>query len=386
MNKVNIITVKTKNSLTPVMENDWKNYIKELDDPRAIFQQFDVFFQNEILIDRVNSVIALMIYSGDQLIGLLTFIEQKVNTKINFGLVKLLSTVVNEIRCIGSGIVNDNDNKDEIIDITSNILNNLAKEYDAQIFLEAIEDRDLLYNVKPLQLKSIQLTKSETFIAQLESNFEAFLKAKTKSKRQSINKDLKKFEKTYSERFSIKHNNNNFIDDAKHILNNSWKKGLVGSIVGSANFDKQFILYQKNNLVQTFVLMVDDEPIAFAIGYNIGLHFFYEEIAYDERFSRSGAGSYLTISVVKYMHSINETSNKKYFSFGVGDNIYKRKLYSMKYACEDRVLVSFMSKNYAFIMLKYAINKCFRGFRAALLKLGIHQYIRQKLKQRSIKG
>jgi len=329
VNNTNIITVKTRDSLTPVMESDWNQYIEKLNDPRAIFQQLDVFFQNERLIERVNSVIALMIYQDQELIGLLTFIEQKVNTKINFGLVKLFSTVVNEIRCIGSGIVNADESKNEIINITSNMLNNLTKEHNAQIFLEAIEERDLLYNVKPLQLKSIQLTKSETFIAQLEANFEAFLKTKTKSKRQSINKDLKKFEKAYSERFSIKHNDNNFIDDAKYILNNSWKKGLVGSIVGSANFDKQFNLYQKHNLVQTFVLVVDDEPIAFAIGYNIGLHFFYEEIAYDERFSRSGAGSYLTISVVKYMHSINETSNNKYFSFGVGDNIYKRKINSM---------------------------------------------------------
>ena len=386
MNKINIITVKTKNSLTPVMENDWKQYIAKLDDPRAVFQQFDVFFQNEELIERVSSVIALMIYNDDKLIGLLTFIEQRVKTKINFGLVKLLSTTINEIRCIGSGTVHTNENKNEVITQISDLLNSLAKEHDAQIFLEAIEDRDLLYHVKPPQLKSIQLTKSETFIAQLGSSFEVFLKEKTKSKRQSINKDLKKFEKAYSERFSIKHNQDNFIDDAKYILNNSWKKGLVGSIVGSTNFNKQFNLYQKHKLVQTFVLMVDNEPIAFAIGYNIGYHFFYEEIAYDERFARSGAGSYLTISVVKYMHSINETSNKKYFSFGVGDNIYKRKLYSVKYACEDRVLVRFMSKNYAFIILKYAINKCFRGFRAALLKLGIHQYIRQKLKQRSIKG
>ena len=386
MNNIHIKTIKSRQDLTPEMEQAWCQHLIEVHDPRSIFQNLEVYFATPENNPRVNGLLAFMIYQDTQLIGLLAFLEQTVTVRVNFGLVKLLSTQVNEIRSVGSGIVKTTGNDTTLMNEITNKLKSIADQSKAQIFLEANEERDFLYGLTGKGLVSRKLKTTETFIAKLEDTFELFLKAKTKSKRQSLNKDLKRFEKNFPERSKIKRNSDNFINDAKLILNNSWKKGLVGSIVGSANFEKQLALLSSQQLVETFILEVDDKPIAFAIGYHTNRHFFYEEIAYDENFAKSGAGSYLTISVVKAMHEREPCEESQYFSFGVGDNIYKRKLYSEMILCEDRVLALPFSKVSTFLALKFFMNKSYQGFREVLLKMGIHRYIRQKLKQRSIKG
>lgn len=385
VNNIRIVTIEKKEDLTSKMQKDWLNHLAAIDDPRTFFQLPFIFFNPLSNNSRVTSTLAYLIYKDETLVGLLTFVEQQVQIKVSFGLFKLMSTTVNELRNIGSGIINYNEDSNNLKQVIINKLKQRAAINSSQIFLEAIEERDFLYGVTDKELKSFQLKESETFLAELEADFDCFLKNKTKSKRQSINKDLKRFEKNYPDRYAIKRNQSNFIRDAETILNNSWKKGLVGSIVGKSDFREQYDFLIEQNLVEAFILELDDSPIAFAIGYRVNQHFFYEEIAYDENFAKSGVGSYLTINVVKHLHKESNVNTPRYFSFGVGDNIYKRKLYNVKYSCEDRVLVLPNSKASLFLWLKTFVNTLYRGVRQGLLKLGVHQYIRQKLKQRKVK-
>ncbi len=370
----------------------WRSFLTNVNDPRTVFQQPELLFNLPNIENRIYGIINYVVFSEGKIIGIFSFKKQVVNKVLKFGHLTILTKKVDEIRSFGCGKLLEIplDGQDDIKNTIVDLLKKETLQNDSYVFLEAIEEYDLLYSFQEKRFTQFHLDESDTYLMYFETDFDAFLKARSKSKRNSIKKDLRRFEREYEGRFAIKIgpvdvSAEEFINKANLILNRSWKKGIIGSIVGSSNFSRQLEILNEFGLVKTFVLEVDNAPVAFAIGYYSEQNFFYEEIAYDENFAKSGVGSYLTISAIKLLHQkiqLNESGTKPIFSFGVGDNIYKRKLYSYKLKSKNLMLCKPSSQIKLFFQTKVVFDYCYKSIRQGLIKLDLHTALRRRFKQR----
>jgi len=390
---IRIISITEIGELLPNELKAWSDFLNEVNDPRAVFQIPKLYFKAPEIEERVNSLLTFLVFKSNELVGLFTFKVQKVQKKLKFGHFKIRSYNFNEIRSVGSGRLKDC-TVSEALSIETQIISDLNVQslfHNAYVFFEAIEQHDLFYLPKKEHRGFIEyeLDQSQTFHLTFKPNFESFLQNKSKSKRHSIKKDLRRFEKSFENQFSIKDTHNGlsskeFIESATAILNKSWKKGLVGSIVGSDGFSEQLTLLIQNGVSRIFILEVNNQPIAFAIGYRFNNNFFYEEIAYNEDFAKSGVGSYLTINVVKSLHNegVRVEDYNAAFSFGVGDNIYKRKLCDEYIECKNLMLCTPRTEISIFFKLKGMLDYIYKITRTTAVKIGIHTKLRAKFKQR----
>lgn len=393
MENIRIISVTDIGELSSNDMEAWTNFLQTVNDPRVVFQIPELYFQSVNIEKRVTSLFACLVFRAEHLIGLFTFKIQNVQKSLKFGHFSLGSFNFNEIRSIGSGLLLECSDSEKIMIETEIIsaIKHQSSKHNAYVFLEAIERQDLLYSPtnNNTDFTYYDLDCSYTFHLHFKENFDAFMKNKSKKKRHSINKDLRRFEKLFDDQFYIKHSQNGltgkeFIESASEVLNNSWKKGLVGSIVGSEGFLQQLTILLEKNVARIFVLEIENKPVAFAIGYSYQNNFFYEEIAYDETFAQSGIGSYLTISVVKLLHNeFKREGNQPVFSFGVGDNIYKRKLCDEYIDCKNLMLCSPRTKSSLFFTMKGVLDYMYKFVREVAIKWGIHSRLRAKLKQRN---
>lgn len=396
MSNIEIKEVGCIKELSSIQIQLWKSYLEKSNDARTVFQQPELLVELDQVSPNIDKVLNYVIYKNGVISGILSFKKQMVKRFLKFGHLRLFSCDFDEIRSFGCGTLLDC-SIDECNEVRATISSNLHVEIsknNGYVLFEALEEKDIFFTPEGSsdqnEFKDYLLDPSDTFYMYFESDFSSFLLARSKSKRNSIKKDLRRFEREYEGRFSIKLgpinlSNEDFLNKAHSILNNSWKKGVIGSIVASPNFNDQLEILAENDLVRTFVLEVDNKPIAFAIGYYSGGNFFYEEIAYDERYAKSGVGSYLTISVVKLLHEINpigEGAHKPVFSFGVGDNIYKRKLYSFKLKSMNLNLCKPYSKASLFFKSKFILDYLYKLIQKTIIKLGVHTWLRQKFKQR----
>jgi len=390
---IRITLVKDIEELTSSDLVAWRHFLQEINDPRALFQIPELYFQSVANEERVKSLFSCLVFKSNELVGLYTFKIQHVPKKLKFGHFNIWSFYCNEIRSVGAGTLVDCTKPEEsFVELKIiTLLQQQAKTHNAYVFLEAIEKNDLLYNpqFKKHDSTYYELDGSQTFHLTFKPNFDAYLQSKNKKNRHSIKKDLRRFEKAFDNEFSIKDSYsglsaNEFIESSSTVLLKSWKKGLVGSIVGSEGFLQHLSVLIELDIARIFILEVENKPVAFAIGYSFGNNFFYEEIAYDEVFAKSGVGSYLTISVVKSLHNEMERSEdvRSVFSFGVGDNIYKRKLCDEYIDCKNLMLCSPRSKMSAFFQAKQFLDKSYKLLRNTIISLGLHTKLRQKFKQR----
>ena len=393
MENIRIISITNIAELSSKDMYEWNHFLQTVNDPRVVFQIPELYFQSTKVEKRVTSLFACVVFKADKVIGLFTFKIQNVQKTLKFGHLSLGTFNFNEIRSIGSGLLLDCSDSDKVF-IKAEIISTIkyqSSKHDAYVFLEAIEAEDLLYSSAKNNnaFTYYELDRSHTFHLHFKEDFDAFLKNKSKKKRHSINKDLRRFEKLFDNQFYIKHSQNGltgteFIESAGEVLNNSWKKGLVGSIVGSEDFLHQLTILLEKDVARIFVLEIENKPVAFAIGYSYQNTFFYEEIAYDENYAQSGIGSYLTISVVKIIHNeFKREGIQSVFSFGVGDNIYKRKLCDEYIDCKNLMLCAPKTKISLFFTLKSVLDYFYKFTREVAVKFGIHAKLRAKFKQRN---
>lgn len=393
MNSYNLSRIEKMEDLTENQINSWKKHLFDLKDPRTIFQQPEYYFKSVELKSNITSLISYIVEKNNEIVGVFTFKLRTINRVVNFGHIKLLKSDFNELWCFGSGCLT-HCNKEEEAKIKNDILSSLKndmKKNDAHLYFGEMDENDLFYtNSTDSSVVHFDLDELETFIAKLEDSYDKFLAEKPKKKRHSLKKDISKFERDYEDRYLIRKNGDNlscdeFMEASKEVLERSWKKGVIGSIVAEENFSTELAFLESLGSAKFYVLEIDEKPVAFAIGYLAGNQFYYEEIAYDESFSRSGAGSYLTLNIVKIMSDENNTGHDRFFSFGVGDNLYKRKICNKRLNSMNKMICLPGTKMIRFIKAKKALGSVYGLIRNVGLKLGVHEKLRQRFKKRKIK-
>ena len=190
MEEIRIISITAIDELTSSDLEAWHQFLQEVNDPRAVFQIPELYFESMTLEDRVKSLFSCLVFKQDRLVGLFSFKIQYVQKKLKFGHFDLYSFYCNEIRSIGSGLLLDC-SEQETVNIRLSIIDILeqqATQYRAYVFFEAIEEKDLFFKFssQTSRFTPYELDCSQTFHIRFQPSFEMFLKNKSKSKRHSI--------------------------------------------------------------------------------------------------------------------------------------------------------------------------------------------------------
>lgn len=148
-----------------------------------------------------------------------------------------------------------------------------------------------------------------------------------------------------------------FIKSGKYVLDNSWKTGLSESHTTFS--DENCRIYRaaaKNGLLRSYVLMDDENPWAFVLGFQGQGIFHYSNIAYSNTHSKLSPGIVLFYKMMEdlFLYKKPETLN-----FGIGDSPYKRRFGSDSLISSDHILFRKNLKNMcivSFLNLSNAIK------------------------------
>jgi hypothetical protein len=110
---------------------------------------------------------------------------------------------------------------------------------------------------------------------------------------------------------------------ARQILNNSWKSNM-GEIEQFFSEERclEYCSFARNGLLRSYVLLGNDEPWAFVLGYQWDGVFHYSNVAYKQSMANLSPGTVLFYLMLEDLHLHNKP---QIINFGVGNSFYKRR-------------------------------------------------------------
>ena len=128
--------------------------------------------------------------------------------------------------------------------------------------------------------------------------------------------------------------------------------------------------------LQSYVLLHDEQPVAFEHGYRYRGVYYGLDCAYDQNWSSAGPGSILIFLVIQELMTEGGVTA---LDFGFGDMPYKRSFSNLEH---DAATVYFVPRNRWRLILKLQtiLNSTYDVLRAALVRLRIDRFFRKLIK------
>ncbi|VAX36132.1 hypothetical protein MNBD_PLANCTO02-2928 [hydrothermal vent metagenome] len=115
-----------------------------------------------------------------------------------------------------------------------------------------------------------------------------------------------------------------FLEDAHQVSLKSWQTRQLGLRVGTSDADLQtYTFLASAGALRSYLLYLDNEPIAFMIGHQYNGVFHYEEVGFDSDYAKFSPGKALLVAGLEDIYSENKPT---WFDFGLGDADYKRQM------------------------------------------------------------
>lgn len=114
----------------------------------------------------------------------------------------------------------------------------------------------------------------------------------------------------------------NFLNNLDELYPKTWQAKTFG--VHSRNTLQETEYYKyltEKNWLRSYLLSIDNKPVAFLIGFQYAGTFHHSECGYDPEFSSAGVGSVLNYLMLENLYDTNKPSE---LDFGFGENEYKR--------------------------------------------------------------
>ena len=113
-----------------------------------------------------------------------------------------------------------------------------------------------------------------------------------------------------------------FLDAAHLISQRTWQSAQLGLRIHNNDVEAQlFTFLATQHALRSYLLYVDEKPIAFLIGTQFQGHFNYEEVGYDRDFADRSPGLVLLLHV---LDDLLKNNPPRRFDFGGGEADYKR--------------------------------------------------------------
>jgi CelD/BcsL family acetyltransferase involved in cellulose biosynthesis len=171
-----------------------------------------------------------------------------------------------------------------------------------------------------------------------------------------------------------------FLEAAHAISKQTWQSEKLGLRIQNSDTElRYFTELASREWLRSYLLYVDDQPVAFLIGTQHNGCFMYEEVGYDRTFADRSPGQVLLLNVLEDLVRDNPP---RVFDFGGGDADYKQlfattcsrsgNFWLMPCTLSSRLLLGYLS----------GCRAIERGLRTLVKRLGATTYLRQRIRGR----
>lgn len=160
----------------------------------------------------------------------------------------------------------------------------------------------------------------------MPADFDSYMFGFSKKKKYNLNRQIKQIYNSNTHKETLVSYDTvgslvEFIDIASIISESSWQRTTIGIRISKTH--KTFTRWSflaENNIFKSYVLNIDDKPVAFVVGYVYSKRFYYIEIGYNTSYKKYSPGTSLLHLIIK---DIIDKNIAEIICFGVGDAQYK---------------------------------------------------------------
>ena len=185
-------------------------------------------------------------------------------------------------------------------------------------------------------LRAVQHGSHEKrWVAKLAESTDAYLDSLSRSTRQSVRRSTRKFTASFGADVCLKCFSSpgevaSFLDDAIPLSEKTYQyQRLGGGLRDREHFDRLYSMGSENGWFQSYILYVDQEPIAFMTGLRYGPTYNVEHLGYDPNWAQHRVGIIMILEIIDDL--IQTRPEIKWYDFGLGDNQYKSMLSHVSY-------------------------------------------------------
>jgi CelD/BcsL family acetyltransferase involved in cellulose biosynthesis len=165
------------------------------------------------------------------------------------------------------------------------------------------------------------------YYIELGKTFDDYLKTLKSRSRSNINNKARRFRKNCGgtidlERIQTKEGVDRFYEAACLIAERSWRYRTIGRESGHPTLVLESLSdLAQSKLLRAYLLTLNQDPIAYVVGYQYRGVFQSAETAYIEELSPIGPGAFLLYMLLQDLHQYDPP---QFLNFGVGEGDYKR--------------------------------------------------------------
>ncbi len=211
--------------------------------------------------------------------------------------------------------------------------------------------------------------------------FDDYLATLSKSTRKNLQRTSRRFfEGGYStiEKISSPGDVDRLLKWLNEIHRNSWQ----GRTFGQRPWDDdgQRVLLRgvaENGWLRCYVLLRNDEPVAYEHGYLYNGTYFGLDCAYSQKWADAGPGSILIFSVIQ---DLAENERARIVDFGVGDLAYKRSFGNSD--CDASTVFCAATNQWKRILrMQTMLHAAYDRLRNGLVRVGVDRLVRKAIKR-----
>jgi len=219
---------------------------------------------------------------------------------------------------------------------------------------------------------------------ELPESFDEFLASRSKSTRESVRRYGKRLEKTFGDRLRLDvlrepGDLERILEDLDSVAGKTYQAGLGVAFANADEQRRRVTLGLDRGWFRTWVLYVDEQPVAFWPGYVYNRTFTIGIPGYDPAYAEHRVGTYVQMRLIDDLCADEGVTAVDY---GRGDAEYKRRFGSESWEEQDVTAFAPTFRALRVNATRNAIVGAGRGAQAALAKLGLADRVKKRWRER----
>jgi CelD/BcsL family acetyltransferase involved in cellulose biosynthesis len=340
--------------------------------------------------DRAVEPRIVVVWSNGKIACVAPFYRQSGRFQLEFSIWKMLSLPARALRLFGERIVFSQDaDQRGCLEIVLETLRarRLATDY---LRVDGLERCDPLWrhgidarmSLDCLNMAPVAMRSEKNHRVNLPETFDQYLATLSPSTRQNLRRTSRRFfddGQAKIAKITQPSDVDRWIEWRDQIDQQSWQGRTFQPSRDNSELKRSLILHAATlGVLQSYVLLHDDQPVAYEHGYHYRGIYYGLDCAYDQTWFASGPGSVLMFGVIQ---DLIEERHTTVLDFGLGDMPYKRSFGAME---SEASTVFFVPRNrWRYILrLQTMLNSIYDGVRNALVRLGLDRLVRKLVKRR----
>ena len=288
----------------------------------SFFKNTPSIFYWEILIAKIN----------DQVISISPAYIQNQDFPIKFSVYNLYKNKLKALKFVGGKISFREDLDDESrCHIINQHISTINNSFDLA-YLEAIHHDDFLFEYFKEKDKFIPkptaLDPGIVHLIDFPNSWDIYLTSMTKKRRYNLKRNIRILRDEFNDRVSFKTYQSSddvavFYEYLDQIYNKTWQSKTMGNRKRSGTPDQVFDQeISRCGSFLSYILFVENSAVAFVRGYLHKGEYNFEEIGFDQDWSKYNVGNVLNMMMLEDLMRLPLAVNL--LNFGYGDNVYKQ--------------------------------------------------------------